>query len=263
MKAFLAEYGQAVLYSIVVIAVISILFYSLNDPSHGFIFTYNTNMVYANEFLAGTDGTGTPLADHEASGRMDATDNITNVYTTLYKPVFYLDDSATPDDYVIEVPADLEAGVTQTRYTYDEALALFSLNGKLGLLTNTDGSGYVNQGLPNDIEIVIEKLTPTERGTDGELPTEWVEAKDKYGGLMYDADGNQVMVEQVVYNSTAYSRDNIDEFYIDWDEACRYRILYRYTQNTLKCEYSAMFANKIRPAEIIYEEVYTEWVYPD
>ena len=125
--------------------------------------------------------------------------------------------------------------------------------------SKADGK-YINVGLPNDVEIVITKMIPTVRGVDGALATEWVESRDKYGNVIKDADGNPIMVEQVVYKEEVYNRSNASEFYIDYDVACRYRILYRYTDGVIKSEYSAMFANKIRPAEEIYEEVYTEWV---
>lgn len=255
MRMFLIEYSLAVMYVISVISVILIVFFAVNNERTGFVVTYNTNMVYANDLVADD----TALSQYEQNGKFDSIESISNVTNTLHKPTFVVDNSAVNDDYIIPVPSSGSA--QRSTYTYDEALNLFSANGKVHLyLWDSTSNSYKDQGLPSTVEIVITKMTPSYRGTDGTLATEMVEAKDKYGNVIRDINGNPRMVEQVLYNEESYSRDNIDAFYIDWDTSCRYRVLFRYTDGVLKSEYSAMYANKIRSASEIYEEVYEEWV---
>lgn len=258
MRMILSEYSLAVMYIIVVLSVLGIIFFAVNNEDTGFVTTYNTNMVYANDFMAGTDLAGsTSLDEYEVSGKLDSIDGVTNKTLSLHKPSFVVDSSATADDYIIPVPS--VGSADNSTYTYAEALSLFSANGKIHL-TVWNGTSYEDIGLPESVDIVITKLTPTKRGVDGTFATEMIEARDKYGNIIRDNGGNPIMIEQVVYSEESFSRDNIGDFFIDWDVACRYRVLFRYTDGTLKSEYSAMYANKIRSATEIYEEVYTEWV---
>lgn len=259
MRMMLREYSLAVMYIIVVISAIGYFMYAVNSDDHGMVVTYNTNMVYANDFYAGTaNAGGSSLAEYELNGKLDSIDAVDNTIQGMKKPAFVVESDITKDDYIIPVPT----GATQkTYYNYDSALALFSANGKISL-NRVVGSNYVNSSLQNDVDIVVTKMIPTYRGVDGAYATEWVVSRDKYGNVMRNSDGTPKMVEQVVYTKEIYNRSNMSDFFIDWDVACRYSVIYRYTQNGIKSEYSAMFANKIRPAEEIYEEVYTEWVNP-
>lgn len=258
MKSFLGEYSLAVIYVIAVISVMSIMFFAVNNEDTGFVVTYNTNMVYANEFMAGTEQIGNnSFNEYEINGKWDSIDGVVNIVDTIHKPSFTVDSSATNDDYIIPLP--LTGSASNSSYSYSEALSLFSVNGKLSL-NKWNGSGYSDVGLPDDVEIVITKMIPTTRGVDGTLATEQVASRDKYGNIMRDSDGNPIMVEQIVYEEQVYSRNNMSDFFIDWDVACRYRVLFRYTDGVIKAEYSAMYANKIRSATEIYEEVYSEWV---
>lgn len=255
MRSILSEYGLAVMYVIAVVSVITIIFFAVNNEDTGMVTTYNTNMIYANDFY----NQSVSLETQDGVNKIDSIDAINNTVNTIKKPTFMVDASAGSDDYVISVPTI--TGDSKVYYPYSDWLSLFSVNGKISLVKWSKADGkYINVGLPNDVEIVITKMIPTVRGVDGALATEWVESRDKYGNVIKDADGNPIMVEQVVYKEEVYNRSNASEFYIDYDVACRYRILYRYTDGVIKSEYSAMFANKIRPAEEIYEEVYTEWV---
>lgn len=258
MRMILSEYSLAVIYIIAVLTVLGIIFFAVNNEETGFVTTYNTNMVYANDFMAGTEHAGSiPLGEYEVNGKLDSIDSISNTTANVHKPSFVVSPLATADDYIIPVPSTGSEG--NSTYTYSDALALFSINGNLRLKV-WNGSDYEDVGLPDSVEIVITKLTPTRRGVDGVLATESVEARDKYGNIIRNIDGNPVMIEQIVYEEESFNRNNIGDFFIDWDVACRYRVLFRYTDGTLKTEYSAMYANKIRPATEIYEEVYTEWV---
>ena len=259
MRSIFSEYGLAVMYVIAVISVLTIIFFAINNPDTGVIMTYNTNMVYANEFYAGTNKSES-LNTEDTSNKLDGLDAVNNTVNTIKKPTFILLSTPSKDDYVLQVP-DSIVNDSKVYYPYNEWSNLFSVNNRLSLVSwdNSDKQ-YKEQGIPNDVEIVITKLIPAVKGVDGSLKTELVESKDKYGNVIKNENGEIVMVEQVVYNEEVYSRDNSSEFFIDYDVACRYRVLFRYTDGVIKSEYSAMFANKIRPAEKIYEEVYSEWV---
>lgn len=255
MRSILSEYGLAVMYVIAVVSVLTIIFFAVNNEDTGIVTTYNTNMVYANDFY----NQDVSLATQEGEDKLDNIDAINNTVNTIKKPTFMVDATASNDDYILKVPT--LSGSSKVYYSYSDWLSLFSVNGKISLVKwNKADNKYVNVGLPSDVEVVITKMIPTVRGVDGALATEWVVSRDKYGNIMKDASGNPIMVEQIVYREEVYNRSNASEFFIDYDVACRYRVLFRYTDGAIKSEYSAMFANKIRPAEEIYEEVYTEWV---
>jgi hypothetical protein len=111
----------------------------------------------------------------------------------------------------------------------------------------------------DDVEVVITKYSPTSNGVHGEYKLQEVDSVDKFGNYLRDSEGNIIQQTQIAYTSSTYTRDNISDFYINWDEEARYKVIFRYKQGTLKAEYSAMFTNKMRPATSIYEEVYESW----
>lgn len=222
----------------------------MRDDNGSLVAVYNTHMLYENDLFDADDFVA-------MSDLFDKTDGITNVADTLNKP--YYDSTAIEDDFILGIPT-LAVGESVTHYTYAEAVDLFSCNGKitLSLYDDTVG-GYVKRPLDYNTDIVITKYTPVTQGVNNQIILEDVPVTDKYGNKVLNPDGTVAMTQQVKYNVETYSRDNIDEFYIDWDVSARYKVSYRYTDGQIKSEYSAMFVNDLRDATAIYEEVYKEW----
>ena len=254
MKTLLGEYGIIVIACLSIAVVLVIYGALISGEDSGLSFIYNTDHIYDNDLLSSSD----VVADQRVFAEIDGS---TVVVDESHKPNFVVDTSATKDDYIISVPANVANGTESTvtsGYTYEQVLDMFRIGNKLKL-SLWDGTKYVNHALPNDVELVITKYTPVVSGLNGEFILTEEDAVDKFGNYILNADGTRVQQTKVAYSKAIYTRDNIDEFYINWDEEARYSVIFRYTLGTLKAEYSTMFVNRMRPAESIYEEVYEWW----
>lgn len=248
MKLVLNEFGMLIVYILSVVVVITVLSPLVSDDG-ALAFTYNTNMLYTNDLF-----TDKNITDNE--DLYDSLDNASNIVVSLHKPNF-IDNGLQESDLIIEVPADVPED-HKSYYSYDEVLSLFSGNGKIKT-SKWNGSGYSTSSLNSDVEIVITKYSPVTSGIDNAVVLTDVPVTDKFGNEVYDPDGNLMMTKVIAYTESVYNRDNINEFYIDWDVSSRYKVVYRYTDDTLKAEYTAMFVNNIREAKDIYQEVYEDW----
>lgn len=246
MKSVIGEYSLTLIAIIVVFGGILVFLYLLNNDSHGLAVVYNTNMVYANDVLKSSNISDTAV--------YDSIDGVVNQVPVSYKPYFF--STASEADYIFDVPSLGSTNITT--YTYPEAVNLFSANGKIKLRV-WNGSAYEERSLSDDVDIIIVKYDPVFSGTTGQVVLESVDVVDKYGNVVRNPDGTIKRTQQVKYNKTIYTRDNIDSFYINWDTGSRFKVIYRFTTGTLKSEYTCMFANKMRDGASIYEEVYEEW----
>ena len=281
MKSIFGEYTLVVMAVIAVTGFLITWGYLVNDSEHGVVFTYNTNMMYDNELVNGTADTNL------GSQWYDTLDNVTNIVPTLTKPTLgadengdgFLDRSSdiSLNGYVIELPADVDTLINhKSYYSYAETLDLFSANDMIRLWlpdgTNKSLSDVVDEDGNYLVDIIITKYVPMTTGVSSTPVYEEVPARDKYGNILYDNDGNELLTKQIKYLDEPFSRSgNPDigsksieagEFFIDWDVAGRYKVILRYSEGTLKTEYTLAFANKVRDIESLYEEVYEEWVNP-
>lgn len=283
MRQILSEYSVAVFSVIAVVVGVGLIVGFFKDSnSDGFYSVYKADNIYDNDILYTENVYAGDVSEY------DRIDMVTNIMDTV--DISRFSESGTRDDYIINFPESFSYikrtttkvdgtveekwykadGVTEVsapdlssvnkyHYTYNEAVALFSANNTIKL----DGKSLTDPSVINRLEIVITKYVPVKSGVNAGVLTESVPAVDKYGNVITNSDGSIKKVDKIKYSEFTYNRDNINEFFIDWDTACRYRVLYRYTNdNNLKSEFSAMFANNIRTANLIFEDVYEEWVNP-
>ena len=254
MKVILGEYGIIVIVCLAVAMALLVFGMLISDGDSGLAFVYNTDHIYDNDVLSASD----VVAEQRTFTKVDGA---TTVIENSRKPNFVVT-TTEKSDYVIPVPEGVLNGTESTvtsGYTYDEVVKMFSMNDKLKL-SLWDGTKYVNYSLPSDkVELVITKYVPVTSGIDGGFVLEEVDALDKFGNYIYDENGVRLQQTEVAYAKTLYTRDNIADFYINWDEEARFSVIFRYQEGTLKAEFSSIFANDMRPSYSIYTEVYEWW----
>jgi hypothetical protein len=251
MKQLINEYGLVAIAIICTLVFLMLWNYMVYDSDNNLTVVYNTDNIYRNDLLS-----------------QDGINAVENVTDSMHVPYFkLLDDSKSI--YFIDATDD----ATQ-EWSYDKCLDFFSTNIIQAEVWN--GSDYQTYNLidiQDKVEIVITKLKPVAITTSTSgytiYQTSLQDIYDKYGNKVLDADGNPRQSEQIVYNETTFARSDdadvnltTDNLVIDNDIPCKYKVTYRVTDGTLKAEYTALFANKIRESENVEVDIYNEW-FPD
>lgn len=263
MRQLINEYGLVAIAVLCTLAFMALWNYMVYGNSSMTV-VYKTDRIYQNDLLAEDINSDTFRTSS------DGINAVTNVRDGALKPYFNLEDEST-EIYFIEPTED----ATQ-EFSYSECVKMFSD----GIITAevAEGSSYNTYNLwdsaiANKVEIVIVEMKPQAytSSTSGDTVyiTSLQDIYDKYGNRVRDINGNYIQSEQIVYDEKTYARSSTADvnmttgkLVINNDVPCKYKVIYRITDETLKAEYTAIFVNKIRGTESVEEDVYEEW-FPD
>lgn len=215
MSVLIEEYGQLVITCLCVIMFLTLFHMMVFGDKISLNWIYNTDMVDAEQFK-----TSNLVSNFEASPHFEA-----------------LSIKKNPTKYQI---------IDKT-FTRDNALDIVKIY-------KTDGTEYTKDELDKVLTILVYRydLAMTNTDADGNTLTnpqavyKDVEATDKYGNVLYNADGTAQMKSVLKYDETTL--DNLtDETPItlsDEDLAKavypRYRLVYRVQDGQKKAEYSTL-----------------------
>lgn len=276
MKAFFQEYGL-IIVSILLASMILIFWNNLIGSDHGLDSIYNRNELF-NKFKD-MDGIGGEEID-EFGGVQNSVDQAYSPYFKI-TDIESLDDTFRLDDTVTFNKVKDESN-TSSGYHYNLVIKDKKENGlnilKERLTGNFDtisvikrsSSGEEKETDLDKLTIVIVESRPrigyvtSEGGVVKEqYLTEDIDALDKFGNRIYDNTNNvfvkssQIAYDTIVWNvggepSSEADREedveykDINKFTVNPEIPSRYRVLYRYQDGALKCEYTKIFLNEVR-----------------
>lgn len=260
MRQLINEYG---LIAVAVLCTLSFmaLWNYITYGSNSFTVIYKTDSIYQNDLLKNDINSSTFKVNS------DSINAVTNIRDEVNKPYFNLLNEST-DIYVIDAT---ESEIQE--YTYNECLDLFSKNIlKVSLFNGSKYNSYdlTDPVVRDKVEIVIIEMKPRAytSSTSGDTVyiTSLQDIYDKYGNRVLDSNGNPIQSEQIIYDEKVFARSTnadvnllVSKFYINNDVPCKYKVIYRVTDKTLKAEYTAVFVNKIRETENVETDVYKKW----
>ena len=264
MTSFIHEYG------LVIVAVITCSMFlgfviKLNSNKEGSLsFTYKTHMLYTD--FEGKSGV-------ELSELVDSVNGVDNTLSGMKRPYFKLDDGTEIDTtFKLEKDKKFFDGVGDgNQDDYYKALKERLMSNESRTQVLKAYKGDTNKIDLDDLHIVIVEYKPkveyTLEGLDYTkhyvLAEEY--ALDEFGSRIEDGDGDFIKSKQLQYdeviwqepgslNNASDSNKNIKEFKIDPDLPSRYKVIYRYQDGRLKCEYTSLFINEVRSeSDILFE----------
>ncbi len=270
MKVIISEYGLFAVSSIICIAVLAVIFDLFINEDGAFVIAYDDYKMYK------TNDKGQVADSDEILG-------ISDVLKTVYAPRF--NTSIDEEDKIIKLPLayDSEDNFIKsyskeqlvelfigsysefTVEVYDKEGNLITQKDKAELLSLLNGSTVDGK---SDFDIVIHKYIPKMTVDNGKKVVSIIEtnAVDKYGNVVKDETGNvlkRIVVENEepeIYSNKDTESSNVkslDSFYIDFSKPCKFKVVYRYTYETLKAEYTMVFLNETVPQsqQIQIEEI--------
>lgn len=259
MKALISEYGITLVSVILATMFLSGITYMFtSDRNIQFVFRTHTIYSEYNEEL-GSEIIGS------IDSPLDAINGVSNITDKSSSPYFILDSTGIDD--VFNISEYL------TQYTYTEAdnnYTFASYHDLLARVTN-NGALHIKKGTGEDVdmdsmEVVIVSYEPEYTYTYGDLTTQKVfntqsiDATDKYGNRIWDTNSEEfVQTEVIKYDETKWHRHDtncknscgykdINNFTINMREPNKFKVIYRYQDNAMKCEYIKIFRNEVIPA---------------
>lgn len=261
MKIFLQEYGQMIVSIIVAIMFFGVMQYLMREEN-GITFVYRTHSLYQ-EY---NDELGTSVAG-SLDSPLDAINGVQNTNAKEKSPYFRvansINDTLRISDYA---PCDGDGKLTE----FDAKWNTYKINGYESIVNKFTDNGnikaYTGEGseVPaNNLELVIVTYEPEMEYAYGigvakkKFVTEFVDALDKFGNRIWNSDTNSFLqTEQLKYNQTKWHRHNsectsecqykdISNFEVNMRVPCKIKVIYRYQQGALKCEYMKLFKNEV------------------
>ncbi len=272
MKSFLQEYGLLII-SVIVASMVLIIWSKLINNDNGLSFIYNTNSMFQElkDTISGNE-----------EDIMDSFAGVKNSVANAYSPYFKINDSINIDDTFRLNEDDLfekveDVNNTSDGYHYRLVLKDKDINALKNRLTSDfngiqiikrSKSGEEKETDISKLTVVIVESRPSIGYVvvDGVAKEQYlledIDALDKFGNRIIDKDSNtfvkssQVAYDTIIWNidgkaSNISEDDNaeyrkLDEFSINPEIPSRYRVIYRYQDGALKCEYTKMFLNEVR-----------------
>lgn len=272
MKSFIHEYG------LVIVAVITCSMFlgfvvKLNSHDKGSLsFTYKTHMLYTDFYDKVNSGT------ISVGDLLDSLNGVSNVVDTVNKPYFELDKSLKLDNTfrLNEIDSDYfsKSESDKDKHYYMSANGYNKLKERLTIDINGNTVIKVHDSKGNiidldDLHIIIIEYRPKVEYRQEDLDyTKFYKldseyALDEFGHRIEDGNGDFIKSQQLQYSEIVWKEPdssgslndasnsireykNINEFKIDPDLPSRYKIIYRYQDGRLKCEYTSLFINEIR-----------------
>lgn len=270
MKVIISEYGLFAVSAIICIAVLTVIFKLFINEDGAFVISYDNYKMYK------TDNKGQVADSDKILG-------VSDVLKTVYAPKFNA--SIAEENKIIKLPLtyDSEDGFIKS-YTKKQLVELFIgnysqfavevLDKEGNLIVQQDKTELLSllNNIPDNgkstFDIVIHKYIPKMTVDNGKevISTVETDAIDKYGNVVKDRAGN-ILKRLVVENEEpeVYSNEDtesvniksLDSFYIDFSKPCKFKVVYRYTYETLKAEYTMVFLNEVVPQskQIQIEEI--------
>lgn len=261
MKAFLQEYGQMIVSIMVAIMFFGIVQYLIRDEN-GITFVFKTHSLYQ-EY---NDELGTSVVG-SIDSPLDAINGVQNTNAKEKSPYFKiatnLNDTLRLSDYA---PVDAEGKLSE----FDAKWNTYKINGYENVINKFTDNGGIrayngdNSAVDiNDLELVIVTYEPQMEyayGTGVAKKTfviKMVDALDKFGNRIWDPSTNSFLqTEQLQYNQIRWHKHNsectseckykdISDFEVNMRVPCKIKVIYRYQQGALKCEYAKLFKNEV------------------
>lgn len=253
MRPLLQEYGLVIIALMCTVGFFAVY----TDMFKGFVFIYNTHELYTpyraelDSEVVGTDG-----------GIYDSIHGIHNTNAKVKVPHFEV---GLNGDLNTVIPV---LDVSQSSIDVNEGIFDLVTDGGIRVrYYDTESASWNTENISLDNITIVEyrpqrELSSIKNGVFMSYKTEKVDAYDEFGNRIRLDDGTYLQTDSLVYDKYLWSPDvdNLDieakagftgwfdirQFRLNQDLPCKYKVIYRYSDGAVKCEYTEIFRNDVR-----------------